>query len=153
MSEALMIQYVGPKDTKKVDGRVFRRLKPTKCPEDLFNRLTAHPDVFLPADEPVPDEVLAQRQQLGAAMIAEGQARVEGYRQVYYETKAWKGGKIDEETGKPDDAEQKKLDALAGAQSEIDFAERHIAAGHAFNAKVAAEAEAAEKASAKGKAG
>lgn len=120
------VKYVGPKDSKTVDGQTFPRLVPVEVPNANASRLLSDPLTFLPAAQEVPAATLAQRDALPFAMEREAQDRIEAYQAAVYAAKALPRGAIDENTGKPDAVMQKRLDSIDGAQGEIDYANAQL---------------------------
>lgn len=135
----MKIKYIGPKDGKRYAGQYFPRLLPVEVSDAKAAELLAFPTVFMPADQDVPHEILSERNELGNAMIREGEAHKESYLPVFYAAQNLKKGALDEKTGKPNAEMQKRLDTIAGAQSQLDYAEGLIKQGNAWNERLAAE--------------
>ena len=121
----MKIQYVGPKDVKRFNGQLFPRLVPVEVSSADAAKMLAYPEVFLPAEMVVPPETLAVREQLPAAMIREGQTRIEEYQIVKARAMGMPQGALNSD-GKPDWVMQKRLDAMQGAQDEIDHGNKLI---------------------------
>jgi hypothetical protein len=122
----MQIRYVGPKDHKTYQGQRFPRLVAVEVPNVLATVLLSDPNSFLPAAQEIPEEVLAQRDALPAAMEREGRDRIEAYRRKVYEAEMLPQGSIDENTGKPDAAMRRRQDSIAGAQDEVAAGEKLI---------------------------
>src|SRR5574343_854143 len=114
----MKIKYVGPKDFKTFKGQRFYRLMPVEVSNTVAAEMLAFPDVFLPGEQEVPEDVLSQRDRLPDAMVREAEARIEDYSMMLAQARLLPNGQVDEKTGKPDAKMQKRLDAMAGAQSE-----------------------------------
>lgn len=135
----MQIKYVGPKDFKTINGQRFPRLVPVTVPDAVAAGLLENPEVFLPAEQDVPAETLAQRSQLPEALRREAQERIEQYEIMRAHAMAMPQGAIDEKTGRPDWVMQKRLDAIKGAQDEIDAGKELIAKADRLEAKINAE--------------
>lgn len=136
---AFKIKYCGPKDYKTYQGQRFPRLVAVEVPNTLATFLLSDPYSFLPADQDVPDDVLAQRDALPLAMEREGQERIEQYQMMKAQAMLLPHGNIVEETGKPDSVMQKRIDSMKGAQDEIDHGQALIDEAKKLRARIAAE--------------
>lgn len=136
---AVKIQYVGPKDSKTFAGMRFPRLVPIEVPNTVAAQALQFPDVFLPADVEVPAEILAQRDALPLALEKEGRERIEQYQMVKAQASLLPHGNIDEKTDKPDTAMQKRIDAMQGAQDEIDAGQALVDAANKLRQRLASE--------------
>ena len=135
----MKIKYVGPKDFKTFKGQRFYRLLPVEVSNTIAAEMLAFPDVFLPGEQEVPEDVLAQRYALPDAMVREAEARIEDYTMMMAQARLMPNGQVDEKSGKPDSKMQKRLDAMAGAQSEIDFAKAQIKSAELLRRQIESE--------------
>ena len=102
--------------------------------------MLAFPDVFLPGEQEVPEDVLSQRDRLPDAMVREAEARIDDYSMMLAQARLMPNGQVDEKTGKPDTKMQKRLDAMAGAQSEIDYAKAQLKEAETLRRRIESEA-------------